>query len=110
MAGLIHGQETDVFADAGYPRAQTVCAPGAREAVFEDVAADATEDQFGDPGVHFLTVPGVEGKEAALVVRAAPTWRLRLQCLSYMSFARRLAGQLNGRIGVESVSWATECE
>ncbi len=52
-----------------YPRARIVCAPGAREAVSEAVAVDATEDPFADASVHLLTVPGVDGKEAALQVR-----------------------------------------
>lgn len=52
-----------------YPRAQIVCAPGAREAVSEAVPVDATEDPFGDLSVRFQAVPGVDGKEAALVVQ-----------------------------------------
>ncbi|MDY0746325.1 hypothetical protein SNE35_17570 [Paucibacter sp. R3-3] len=52
-----------------YPSALIVCAPGAREAVSEAVAVDATEDPFGDAAVSFQAVPGVDGKEAALLVR-----------------------------------------
>jgi hypothetical protein len=52
-----------------YPAAQVVCPPGAREAVSEAVPVDATTDVLGDPSVAFLTVPGVEEKEAALIVR-----------------------------------------
>jgi hypothetical protein len=52
-----------------YPQAQIVCAPGAREAVAEAVPVDATEDPFGDLAVRLHTVPGVDGKEAALLVR-----------------------------------------
>jgi hypothetical protein len=39
--------------------------------VSEAVAVDATEDPFRDPKVLFQAVPGVDGKEAALVVRCA---------------------------------------
>jgi hypothetical protein len=52
-----------------YP-ALIVCAPeGAREKVEEIVHVDTTAPDFGDPNVSFVTVPGVEGHEAALVVR-----------------------------------------
>lgn len=52
-----------------YAQARIVCSPGAREAVSEAVEVDATEDPFGDAAVGFHTVPGVEGKEAVLLVR-----------------------------------------
>ncbi|WP_326540475.1 DUF4336 domain-containing protein [Pseudorhodoferax sp.] len=52
-----------------YQQARIVCTPGAREAVSEAVAVDTTDDPFGDPNVRLLTVPGVDGKEAALLVR-----------------------------------------
>lgn len=52
-----------------YPKAKVVCAPGAREAVAEVVEVDATTNILGDPSVHFFTVPGVDEKEAALLVR-----------------------------------------
>jgi len=52
-----------------YP-ALIVCAPeGAREKVEEEVAVDTTAPDFGDPNVQFVTVRGLEGHEAALVVR-----------------------------------------
>ena len=54
-----------------YPRAQVVCAPGAREAVAEVVPVDATGDVLEDPDVRLETVPGTADKEAALVVRRA---------------------------------------
>ena len=47
-----------------------VCSPsGAREKVEEVVHVDTTAPDFGDPNVSFVTVPGVDGHEAALVVR-----------------------------------------
>ena len=54
-----------------YPAAKIVCAPGAREAVAKAVPVDATTDVLGDPSVSFMSVPGVDDKEAALLVRRA---------------------------------------
>jgi hypothetical protein len=54
-----------------YPAARVVCPPGARDAVAEAVPVDASTDVLDDPSVAFLTVPGVDGKEAALLVRRA---------------------------------------
>jgi hypothetical protein len=52
-----------------YPAARVVCPPGALDAVTEAVAVDATTDVLDDPTVAFQTVPGLDGKEAALLVR-----------------------------------------
>jgi len=52
-----------------YPAAKVVCPPGAQEAVAEAVPVDATVDVLDDPTVAFQTVPGVDGKEAALLIR-----------------------------------------
>ena len=52
-----------------YPAARVVCPPGAREAVAEAVPVDATTNVFDDPSVTFMAVPGVDDKEAALLVR-----------------------------------------
>jgi hypothetical protein len=54
---------------ARYPRAKVVCAPGARQAVEEVIRVDAVGDVLDDPDVHLETAPGVEDKEAVLVVR-----------------------------------------
>lgn len=54
---------------ARFPAARIVCAPGALDDVSEAVAVDATQDPFGDPSVTFHAVPGVNEKEAALLVR-----------------------------------------
>lgn len=51
-----------------YPNAKVVCPPGARDAVRQLVEVDATSDIFDDPSVRMETVPGVAGKEAALLV------------------------------------------
>lgn len=52
-----------------YPMAKIICPPGARRAVEEAIAVDATSDVLDDPTVTFETVAGVGGKEAALIIR-----------------------------------------
>lgn len=52
-----------------YPAAQVICPPGAVEAVTEAMPVDATTgDGFDEPSVRFEAVPGVGGREAALIV------------------------------------------
>jgi hypothetical protein len=52
-----------------YPDAKVIAPPGALAAVQEVVPVDATEDVLDDPDVRYMVVPGVEGHEAALMVR-----------------------------------------
>ena len=52
-----------------YPALRVIAPPGARAAVEEEVAVDATDGDFGDPSVRLVTVPGTGGREAALEVR-----------------------------------------
>jgi hypothetical protein len=52
-----------------YPALRVIAPPGARAAVEEEVAVDATEGDFGDPSVRLVVVPGTGGREAALEVR-----------------------------------------
>jgi len=54
-----------------YADARVLCPPGARKAVEDAVPVDATTDILDDPAVDFVTVPGVGGREAALLVRRA---------------------------------------
>ncbi|RJT41412.1 hypothetical protein D3227_06390 [Mesorhizobium waimense] len=54
---------------ARYPMAKVICAPGARGAVEKAVKVDATSDIWADPSVQLETVPGIAGKEAALLIR-----------------------------------------
>ena len=51
-----------------YPNLQVIAPAGSREKVEEVVPVDATEGDFGDPGVTLVTVPGTDGREAALEV------------------------------------------
>ena len=52
-----------------YPGITVLAPPGAAEAVNEVVFVDATQDILDDPAVRFIVVPGVDGHEAALMVR-----------------------------------------
>ncbi|WP_192244625.1 hypothetical protein [Mesorhizobium silamurunense] len=54
---------------ARYPEAKVICVPGARDAVEKAVKVDATSAIWADPSVELETVPGIEGKEAALLIR-----------------------------------------
>ena len=66
------GHRLDIRAwKARYPEAEVICPPGAQEMVEKAVPVDATTDIWDDPSVQFLTVPGIAGKEGALLVRRA---------------------------------------
>lgn len=52
-----------------YPAMRVIAPAGARAKVEEIVPVDATEVDFGDPSVRFVTVPGTGDREAALVVK-----------------------------------------
>jgi len=54
-----------------YPDIRVVTPAGARAKVEDIVSVAASADIFGDPQVHFVTVPGTAGQESALVVRRA---------------------------------------
>jgi hypothetical protein len=64
----MHRLDARIWKDR-YPSAQVVAPEGAREKVEEVVHVDTTQPDFGDPNVSFVAVRGVEGHEAALVVR-----------------------------------------
>lgn len=54
-----------------YPLMQVVAPQGARAKVDETVPVDTVTPDFGDPDVQFVTVPGTQGHESALIVRSA---------------------------------------
>lgn len=64
----IHRLDARIYKDR-YPALKVVAPEGARAKVEKVVPVDTTSPDFGDPNVSFVTVPGVEGHEAALVVR-----------------------------------------
>jgi hypothetical protein len=66
----IHRMDAKIWKER-YPQARVVAPAGVRKQVEEFVAVDETRPDFGDPQVQFVTVPGTEEREAALVVR---TW------------------------------------
>lgn len=66
----IHRMDAKIWKDR-YPEMRVVAPAGVRKQVEEIVAVDDTEPNFSDPQVQFVTVPGTQEREAALVVR---TW------------------------------------
>lgn len=69
VPGDIHRMDAKPW-KARYPSLQVIAPAGAREQVEKVVPVDATDVDFGDPAVHYLTVPGTAEKEAALVLEA----------------------------------------
>jgi hypothetical protein len=67
VPGDIHRMDAKPWKDR-YPSLMVLAPAGARAKVAEIVPVDATEVDFGDPAVRFVTVPGTDEKEAALVV------------------------------------------
>ncbi len=63
----LHRMDAKIWKDR-YPTLAVIAPEGSREKVAEIVAVDATTADFNDPNVRYLTVPGTEGHEAALVV------------------------------------------
>jgi hypothetical protein len=68
VPGDIHRIDARVWKDR-YPDLTVVAPAGAREKVEDVVHVDATEVDFGDPLVRYVTVAGTEGHEAALLIR-----------------------------------------
>lgn len=66
----IHRMDAKIWKDR-YPAMRVVSPAGVKKQVDEIVAVDDTAPNFGDPQVQFVTVPGTQEREAALVVR---TW------------------------------------
>jgi hypothetical protein len=66
----IHRMDAKIWKER-YPALFVVAPDGARAKAAEVVAVDATHADFHDKSVRYLTVPGTEGHEAALVVETA---------------------------------------
>jgi hypothetical protein len=64
----LHRLDARIWKDR-YPAMRVVAPEGAREKAEEVVSVDTTAPDFGDPDVRFVELRGVEGHEAALVVR-----------------------------------------
>ena len=63
----IHRMDARIWKDH-YPNLYVIAPAGARDRVQKVVPVDATVADFGDPSVHFITVPGTGDQEAALTV------------------------------------------
>jgi hypothetical protein len=63
----IHRLDAKAWKDH-YPNLFVIAPAGARARVEKVVPVDATVADFGDPAVHFVTVPGTGDQEAALIV------------------------------------------
>jgi hypothetical protein len=70
VPGDIHRMDAKPWRDR-YPMLKVITPAGAREKVNEIVPIDATTVDFGDPAVHFMTMPGTGDKEAVLVIETA---------------------------------------
>jgi hypothetical protein len=70
VPGRIHRMDAKIWKDR-YPKLFVVAPAGSRKKVEEVVRVDETEVDFGDPKVRFVTVPGTEGHEAALLVQTS---------------------------------------
>lgn len=66
----IHRMDAGVWKQR-YPALRVIAPEGARAEAEKVVHVDATAADFGDPSVQFVTVPGTEGHEAALVVETS---------------------------------------
>lgn len=82
-----------------YPEMQVLCPPGAREAVEEVIPVDLTDDVLGDPDVQFETVPGVGGKEGALIVhRGEATTLIVNDILAYVHHPHGIGAHIMARL------------
>lgn len=66
----IHRMDAKIWKDR-YPDIRVIAPSGARKKAEELVGVDETEPDFGDPSVRYVTVPGTEGREAALLVNTS---------------------------------------
>jgi hypothetical protein len=94
------GHRLDIRAwKARYPAAKVICPPGAREMVEKAVKVDATTDIWDDPSIQFVTVPGIAGKEGALLVRREGSTTLVLNdLLANVSHPHGLGAHIMARL------------
>jgi hypothetical protein len=74
-----------------YPLIQVVAPQGARSRVEKQLTVDTTQPVFEDAAVQFVTIPGMGGRESALVVRSGDRYTLVLN---------DLVGNINGASGL----------
>lgn len=68
VPGDLHRMDAKIW-KARYPDLKVAAPSGAQKAADQVVHVDATDPDFGDDDVRFVTVSGMEGHEAALIVR-----------------------------------------
>ena len=66
----IHRLDAKIWKDR-YPAVVVIAPEGSRKKVEEVVHVDAAEVDFHDPKVRFITVPGTDGHESALLVETS---------------------------------------
>jgi hypothetical protein len=96
----IHRMDAKIWKDR-YPALKVIAPAGARAKVAEGVEVDASDADFDDPNVRFMTVPGTAEREAALVVESASGTTLVLNDLIF-NLANRpgLRGWLFKKLGM----------
>jgi hypothetical protein len=100
VPGDLHRMDARAWKDR-YPQLVVVAPAAAREKVEAVVPVDATEVDFGDPKVRFLTVPGTGEREAALLVEGTGGTTLVLNDLIFdLANRRGLSGWLFKAIGM----------
>jgi hypothetical protein len=93
-----HRMDAKIWKDR-YPDILVLTPPGARTAVAEVLAVDATDDVLGDPDVDFLTVPGTGGHESALAVRrAGGTTIICNDVIGNVAHPKGIGAQIMGRL------------
>jgi len=70
VPGDIHRMDAKPWKDR-YPALKVIAPAGARDKIQDVVPVDATRVDFGDPAVHFMTMPGTGDTEAVLVIETA---------------------------------------
>lgn len=96
----IHRMDAKPWKDR-YPQLKVIAPAGARAKVEEVVKVDATTVDFGDPTVRFVTVPGTDEREAALVVeRSGQTTLIVADLVFNIPKQRGIRGIISNAIGI----------
>ena len=93
-----HRMDAKIWKDR-YPDIRVMTPPGARAAVTEVVAVDATDDILDDPDVSFQIVPGTGRHEAALIIRRpSGTTLVTNDVIGNVAHPHGLGAQIMGRL------------
>ena len=102
VPGDIHRMDAKPWKDR-YPALKVIAPAGARDKIQDIVPVDATGVDFGDPAVHFMTMPGTGDTEAVLVIDEGG--RIVEVNRAMAAFIAQ-TGELAGRSLNEAVPWA----